>query len=176
MKNIKQHQKMKFDLPSLLVMTVLFLSSCELVELDSPPDNNIDNGDTEIVTGPSSVPTERVTFMSFLHGGSQKTWKATGFTLFGISGFQDCRLDDTIVIKSDGTYTYNAGDTMCGAEDNIPNKNGSWEFLEDENIILFSEGDSNQYTAEVVGLDENDIVVVGKYLGMEIKGSYSAGQ
>ncbi len=140
----------------------LIISSCELATLDS--------ADVLETSFPETV--EEVN--EFLHSGEEKTWKAQTFTLAGIEGFQNCRLDDTMVISSDGTYKYDGGAMLCGAEDSQRTKSGTWRILDGGLSILFDEGTANAYTAEVRSLDNNRIILRGTYFGLEINGTYTS--
>ena len=58
-------------------------------------------------------------------------------------------------LRSDGTYTYDGGANLCGAEDNVRMRTGTWRLINNGNNILFDEGLSNEYTANVEGLEDN---------------------
>lgn len=138
----------------------LIFASCELATLENP--------DAFEASFPATI--EEVN--EFLHSNQEKTWNAQTFTLAGLEGFQNCRLDDTMILSADGTYRYDGGTILCGAEDSQRTKTGSWKILNGGRRILFDEGTSNAYSAEVVSLESKKIILKGTYFGLEISGSY----
>jgi hypothetical protein len=152
---------------TLVLIAGMMLSSCNLVSLDEVVDK-------PEVYDPTTIPGSIEEFNAAFHGGSSKSWATVSFTLAGLSGIQACRLDDTIEINADGTYRYNGGVVLCGAEDNQKVKTGTWEVINDGNNILFDEGTEREYTAIVNGFDQNTLSISGLYLGINIKGIYKA--
>jgi hypothetical protein len=150
-----------------LLIVSLNFSSCELVSLEQPPD------EPEIFE-PTTIPGSITEINAALHGGSSKRWSSVSFTLAGLDGFQECRLDDIIEIKEDGTYSYNGGNTLCGAEDNQQIKTGTWKVIDNGASIVFDESSPREYTATVNGLDENSLSISGQYIGLNIKGIYNS--
>ncbi len=138
----------------------LIISSCELATLD--------NTDASKGSFPATIDEVE----TFLHNREEKTWSAQTFTLATLEGFQNCRLDDTMIISSNGTYKYDGGAKLCGAEDSQRIKNGTWKILNGGRSILFDEGTANAYTAEVNSLENKKIILRGTYFGLEINGSY----
>jgi len=123
-----------------LLWLILFLWACDVVEVDPvSPNNNFDDPvteDAEVVDiGSGTIPQDPVQFATFLHNNSSKVWVAEQFTIAGLSAFQQCRLDDSMVLSSDGTYQYDGGDQLCGAEDDASAKVGAWEFNA-ENAVM----------------------------------------
>jgi len=151
-----------------IILALGSMQSCNLVELDE----TTDEAKVPVIVGPNTVPQTESVFMDYLHGETERSWTANGFTIFGINGFQDCRLDDTIILRADGTFTYNGGSTLCGAEDSQTVVNGSWEKTPDESSVVFVQG-NNQYTATVTGLNDSLVVLSGRYIGLDINGVYS---
>ena len=151
-------------------------AACQLVELEEPGPGETDS-EAQLITGPTTVPADEATFLEYLHNGTDgmRTWSAKGFTLFGLRGFQSCRLDDEVSINADGTYTYDGGVELCGTEDNERTKSGTWE-LGENNTIIFDPGTDQAYEAKVTGLDQGEIVLSGTYLGLEIRGQYQVAQ
>lgn len=170
--NIK---RIKILSQGLVVALAVGISSCGLATLDDPITDREEGEEQEEqrVTGPSTIPSV-AEFENLFHGGSEKTWAGEAFTLAGFDGFQDCRLDDLITVNSDGTYNYDGGNTLCGAEDSEQTRTGTWSIINDGNNILFDEGTNREYTADVVGLVSDSITLSGDYLGLEINGLYIA--
>lgn len=158
-----------------LFSIALGMTSCELATLDEPTAEGEqgEEQEEERVTGPTTRPAA-AEFEQLFHGGSEKVWAGEAFTLAGFNGFQDCRLDDQITINSDGTYLYDGGNTLCGAEDNEQTRNGTWRIINDGENIIFDEGTNREYQADVVGLVQDSITLSGDYLGLEINGLYIA--
>ncbi len=138
---------------------------CNLVTLE---DGSVEG----IVAGPRTVPSSEEQIESILVGDSKRTWKAYQFTLLGNAGFQNCRLDDQMVLSIDKSYSYNGGQVLCGAEDNKEFKSGNW-FVQNDKLI-FVENEQTQYAAQILGLVQDTLVIRGTYLGLEIKGLYIA--
>ena len=160
---------MKNSIFALIVLGFTFYS-CDVIELSSGVETPADN---DIIQGPQTIPSDQAQFLEFLHGTESKSWDATGFTIAGISGFQDCRLDDQIKIFADGTYQYNAGSLLCGAEDNQSTRSGTWTLdLAQSSIIFQIDGDS--FEALVIGLDSEGIVLNGSYAGLPLAAQYQA--
>lgn len=157
----------------LLICLLGFLASCNLVEIKEGA-----NQETDPLGTIPSYPSSEAQFTQFFHSNDGHTWLADGFTLAGTSGFLDCRLDDQIILKASstnslvGTYEYNGGTILCGAEDNKTSKFGTYQIDFESKSITFDGGTSNETTATVSGLDETTIVLEGSYLGMTIRGKY----
>ncbi len=147
--------------------------SCQLVEIQNDEGSTADP--TAVIQGPSQIPADQETIAFYLHKGNTKSWKAQGFTTAGISGFQECRLDDVIILKADGTFEYDGGDFLCGAEDDQRLKSGIWEINLSEGVLIFNKGGQLEYRAVLVGLEQNAVVLAGSYFGLEIKGVYTSG-
>lgn len=172
--NIK---RVKISNYGLILIVVFFgMSSCDLVSLDDPiAENEQAQEDTsDKVTGPNTVPTTVEGFQTILSGEVEKMWSGEAFTLAGFDGFQDCRLDDQVVINVDGSYKYDGGSDLCGAEDNQQNREGTWRITNDKGSIVFDEGTDRQYEASIVGLSQDSLTISGSYLGLDVNGLYIA--
>jgi len=117
--------------------------------------------------------TDSANFRLLLTDSTSKRWTTSLFTLSGSTTYTDCRLDDIMVLFSDGTYDYNGGQ-LCGAEDNMTNRTGSWELDYSNKKIYFDKGTSEEYEAEVIGLTENELRLKGSYMVMEVRGLYKS--
>ena len=163
---------MKINLTIILSFTVVLIAgftfnSCQLITLEEPL------GDIDIFE-PTTIPDSIADFNEALHGGSAKSWKCASFTLAGLEGIQDCRLDDIIIIKADGTYSYDGGVVLCGAEDDQRIRNGTWEVINGGRSILFDKDFKREYSAAVVGLEQSTLSLTGGYLGLSINGIYTS--
>ena len=159
------HTKLKYWFLLSLFFTI---TSCEVVDLEQPAQE----ADAVMEILPSTIPSTIEDFENNLHGGTERLWATNSFTLAGLEGIQDCRLDDVVMIKSDGTYVYDGGQNLCGAEDNVRMRTGTWRLINDGHNILFDEGLPNEYTADVEGLEDNRLVLTGQYIGLVIRGVY----
>ena len=148
------------------------ISSCNLTQLDTPADGEGSRSYIEPATLPATVDA----FENEFHGGSQKTWRTLSFTLAGLDGLQDCRLDDVMLINADGTYQYDGGETLCRAEDSERIRTGTWEVNDDGRSITFDRGTVREYTTTVNGLESDIISVSGQYIGLAIKGIYTSAE
>ena len=156
----------------LFSVPVLSFIACELTSLEEPG-TNVDEMVMDVFE-PSSIPSSVSEFETMFHADEQLSWSAVSFTLAGFAGFQDCRLDDVITVNADGTYQYDGGEVLCGAEDSQRFRSGTWQIIDNGANILFDEGTNRQYTAKVNGLENGSISLSGEYLGLEIKGIYTS--
>jgi len=118
------------------------------------------------------VVTDLDLFNDQIAGQTSKEWYATDFTMEGIPGLLSCRLDDTITIFRDGTYSYDGGELNCGGED-VDSKNGTWEVDLENQTILF---DGNE-VAEIVSITETELTLAGVYSSdtfgtFDVEGTY----
>jgi len=166
MKNFK-----RLFLPVLL-FTVFACSTVE-EENDTPATavdasgNVVSKVDDGTVTASDSM-----NFLTLISDTASKTWKTSLFTLNGSTTFTSCRLDDIMMFFPDGTYNYQGGGQLCGAEDNQSTRNGNWEIDYTNRKIIFDKGSGNEYVADVIGLTANELRVKGTYMGMEVRGLY----
>ena len=167
----------KIAIYSVLVSLITFVVACDVNDSDEPNApvdsngniiNNVDDGTIEA--------TDSSNFRMLLTDTISKTWNTTLFTLAGSDMFTSCRLDDSFIFFADGTYEYFGGN-LCGAEDNKRNKIGNWELDYTARKVYFDRGTSNEYIADVIGLQKDELRVKGtyNYLGsnMEVRGLYS---
>jgi len=152
---------------AVLLIAGLIFNSCQLITLEQP------ESEPEIFE-PTTIPGSISIFNDAFHGGNTKNWSAVSFTLAGLGGLQDCRLDDTIEINVDGTYSYDGGDTLCGSEDTQQVRTGTWKVINEGANILFDEDTQREYTATVNGFDQNTLSISGQYIGLSIKGIYTS--
>jgi hypothetical protein len=162
---------MKKALLTLSAAALIFVA-CAENEDEGPANMAADTtiGETEITAADS------VNFKTLIDGGASKTWMASAFTLAGLTTFTSCRLDDEMVLNADGTYTYDGGVNLCGAEDNQQMKSGTWTLDFSNTMLLFDVGTPNQASALVIGLTENEIRLDGSYMAMEVRGVYTASE
>ena len=157
----------------LIVLLSATSISCDVVDL-----GNTDSFDEGLLTeeglnGPTTSPDTREEILNLLHNENFKEWEAEGFTLMGFSGLLPCRLDDSMTLMSDGTYQYDGGNSLCGAEDNARIKEGTWELSDDLQSIDFTEG-TNTYTAQLIGITSDQITLRGAYQGLSINAVYTS--
>ncbi len=138
-----------------LVFTSL-ISACSLVDLDEP-------GPTAPVDPPLGLPATAEELLTAIAGTeSGRTWSAETFELEGLSGFQLCRLDDTFMFFTDGTYRYDGGEVLCGGEDDQRIKTGTWELDFENSQILFDRETSKEYTATIAAAEGNRMQLLGQ--------------
>jgi hypothetical protein len=148
------------------------ISACEVVDLESP-ESDLSSDEKEQISSSNIKNTDSVSFRMLITGNQNKSWIANDFTLAGSDNLTFCRLDDELKFNADGTYNYDGGSQLCGAEDDSRIKSGTWKVLYSENKILFDEGLSNEYSADIIGLSESEIRLKGNYFTMEVRGKYS---
>ncbi len=154
------------------VLMISFFTSCTVA--DEEDNTNATDASGNVVSKVDNgtiTATDSMNFRMLLTDSVSKQWSTSLFTLAGSSVFTNCRLDDVMLIFKDGTYSYQGGQ-LCGAEDNMMSRNGSWELDYSNKKIVFDRGSSNEYIAEVIGLLDNELRVKGSYMGMEVRGLY----
>ncbi len=158
-----------------VILAGFFLAACDVVQLEQLNATDSEDGSLteDELQGPSTVPSTAEEVLSLLHNGTEKAWEAEGFTIFGMSGFLSCRLDDNMILAADGTYRYDGGVVLCGAEDNTRFKEGTWELSDDLQTITFVEG-SETFRADLMGLTTDQITLRGNYQGLEVNGVYTS--
>jgi hypothetical protein len=143
------------------------MGSCDIVELDPDNDPDMDKGDssTGIVNrGSEVIPNDSTDILTLLHGNGSKAWEAEEFSISGLNFFQGCRLDDQIILSNDGTYSYDGGEILCGAEDNQRTRSGSWELDFSTTRLIFDKGTALEYSADLITLENETVVLSGIYV------------
>ena len=158
----------------IFLVVLVCITACNIVE--PLPAHSDKTGDNEVDFGSRETPTDVEDFALMLHGGSSKAWKAKEFTIQGMSTFLNCRLDDTIILFSNGMYRYDGGDDLCGGEDNQREKTGDWTFDFDRKTLTIERGTENA-SATILTLEDGLVTWTGVYESsmfgtFHIKGSY----
>ena len=168
----------------LLSLIFIFLAnSCNIVSVDPVAENTVDEleepeTDEGIDVGSGETPTDSAVVFTMLTDGSSKTWGADDFLLegMGISTSQSCRLDDQITFNADGTFLYNSGDWLCGAEDNSEMRSGTFsvDLSEEDPVILFQgiEGFGNTSFSGKIWTLEEDLIVISSVYNSQVFGSF----
>lgn len=154
----------------MFVTLLLIATSCDLVDLDDPANTN--EPADEPMLAPQGLPSSMSEFNTLFHGDTEKSWSTISFTIASMEGLQGCRLDDSMTINADGTYVYNGGSQLCGAEDTQQNRTGTWSISAGIDQLTFDEGTDRSYTARLDALVQDTLVVSGTYIGLEIRGIY----
>ncbi|MEQ9423660.1 MAG: hypothetical protein RJQ09_04525 [Cyclobacteriaceae bacterium] len=152
-----------------LVLLIMPLISCQVIELEQ----DVEDETNSLIDGPQEVPSERDSVMHLLHGDVNKIWQAEGFTILGMSGFLNCRLDDSMTLFNDGTYIYDGGNSLCGAEDDTRIKEGTWSISDDLSTLIFKEGNLT-HQADLLGISNDQIRLRGGYQGLELNAVYTS--
>lgn len=157
------------------VLFILGLLSCTVVDNEEAlPVDNADNSNTsEILYNPVLI-TDSLDLVKKIAGDNMKSWTASRFTLSGSTLFTSCRLDDIMTFNRDGSYRYDGGNQLCGAEDNRRVKTGNWTTDFEKKTILFDEGTLKEYNADIIGFYDNKLTLRGTYMSMEVRGEYQA--
>lgn len=150
-----------------LFLLALAISACSVVEVE-----DIDNENAEI-NFDSTFPNSAIDVNAYLLGGESRTWTTLEFTIDGVNGFQNCRLDDQIQLNSDKTYSYDGGDMLCGAEDDQKLKSGIWEVDVDNRILTFDAGTDQEAIFYIESLDAEEIVVRSQYYSWQVLGKFT---
>lgn len=165
-----------------LLWVALFVG-CNIVEVEegnSPDSNNSPSGtEDQVNLGDQVLPEDALSLGQLLHNNDSKTWMASQFTIEGVGAFLDCRLDDTITLFSDGTYSYDGGANLCGADDDQRNRTGNWTFSFETLALIFEPGTDEEASATIVTLDEGVFTFTGVYQSnlfgsFDIEGRYTS--
>lgn len=140
---------------SILLLACLFtLHSCDLVELDEEPIPELEV--------PVGIPSNIDEFTFALASNDSRTWRTLGFRLEGLNGFQSCRLDDTFMFFTNGTYRYDGGPVLCGGADDKRIKTGVWEIDLTSNQVIFDRETNIEHSASVIGLNDGKIQLISQ--------------
>lgn len=134
------------------IIALLLISGCSVVELDEPTQLPIING----------LPSTTDAFVNAIAGESGRNWSTIAFQLEGMRGFQGCRLDDTFMFLTDGTYRYDGGENLCGGEDSLRIKTGTWEFNSNSNQIIFDITTNKEYSAQIIAIEDGKMQLTGQ--------------
>lgn len=153
----------------------LFAALLALVSCNESDDEPQSGGNPESnIDGSEIMANDSIELKMAIDGGSERAWSADAFTLAGSTSFTSCRLDDVMQFNADGTYVYDGGEVLCGAEDDQFVKTGTWEIDFENQRILFDLGTSNQTAATIIGLSDNELRVQGTYMMLDVRGIYSS--
>lgn len=156
----------------LIALTAGFLTACNVSESYSPILDNTTDLDENKIAAVSFEVNSKAEAEMVLTNGSERTWKTANFTLSNSTNLTECRNDDKFEFNSNGTYTYDGGVTLCNAEDSKRIKIGSWRIDFENSKLIFDEGTNQEYIADVIGLNSEEIRLKGKYFNLEIRGRY----
>lgn len=148
---------MKYIIPIFAIS--LFLASCS-------------NDEEEVKAAEESFKM-KVSDLVTLHGDSSVTWDANDDFTIAVYGKLDCRADDKLTLKSDSTYEFDGGDLLCGDEDNTKMRTGVWVADTSLSTITFDKGASNEFTATILGIKDNEIELEGTWNNLRISGTFN---
>lgn len=157
---------------NILILITITLTICQACGITTLTGEDILGPSVPSIAVVDEYPTTSSELMTILAGSENNTWDATGFEINGIKGFQNCRLDDQILLNSDGTYSYNGGEDLCGAEDNVKTKTGTWEANFGNRTLTFDKGTDRQATGEIATATDIKLILRGDYMGWELTGQY----
>lgn len=153
---------------SFYIICLFIMAACSVVEEDRG-----DSSGTQTISFENIYPESIIDANAYLLGGASRTWSTVAFTIEGISGFQNCRLDDEITLMDDNTYRYDGGTMLCGAEDNQKIKTGSWDFDEGSRTLTFDRGTTRESVFYIESLTAGEIVVSSYYYNYEVVGKFA---
>ncbi len=116
------------------------------------------------------APDNPMEIRTILSSSNSKEWVTTEFTMAGME--LECRLDDTFEFNNDGSFRFDGGDKLCGLEDILTIREGTWTLMADENKIKFDLGSGEVYFADYQKITEEEIRLSGSWGGMKIKGAF----
>ena len=155
----------------------MFAFACNVIDQAAPAESgsgqqqNPSSSINVVDRGSGNITSDPEEFAVLLHNNGSKVWSAEQFNIEGLGMFLQCRLDDAITLSSDGTYQYDGGQNLCGGEDDIQDRSGSWEFNVANRTLTFDRGTALETTGRLVTLEENLIVLEGQYIS-DLFGSF----
>ncbi|MEP1094414.1 MAG: hypothetical protein ABJG78_04860 [Cyclobacteriaceae bacterium] len=167
-----------FNRSILFFTALLLINACSIVGIDEQDPLVDGENSSQVDLGSGSLPTDEASFLQMLHNNSAKVWTAKEFTIEGFNNFLNCRLDDTITLNSDGTYSYNGGGTLCGGED-VSEKTGNWMVDFSNRLLIVDPGLETETSAKVVTLETGLVTLTGMYTStvfgvFDLAGSYES--
>lgn len=150
----------------------VFFQACEVATLNEENDPALTGGG--VLNGMGSFPATVEELETLLAGGTSREWTPVGFTIEGLTGSQPCRMDDNIQLNANGTYTYDGGPELCGAEDDTRIKSGSWSINFVTKTILLESEQDGQFTLTLAGTTADEVAFSGSYFGLEVLARYKA--
>ena len=175
----KQFNIMKKTIKLFAVAGLVALTIVSCKKKDSDDSTTADTTNTTATNGTNNsdptpsqdFPADEVSFKTAIANNDTKNWGEATFELAGV-GVQDCRHDDIMTLKGDGTYSYDNGALTCGTDE--ATKTGTWEANFTAKTITFDKGESDEYSADIVSLSNTKFVLKGKWNGMDISGTYAS--
>lgn len=158
---------MKLMKQVLCLLLIMVTTSCSVVEVDGM------DSEGNTISFEDNFPASAIDVNTYLVGGATRTWVTVAFTIDGVNGFQNCRLDDQIRLNDDLTYSYDGGTTLCGAEDNQKLKSGNWEVNASNRTLTFDKGTDREAVFYIESLDEEEIVVSSHYYSWKVMGKFT---
>lgn len=152
------------------VLAAAWIQSCGVVSLDEQQVLS-----QSIQINSSEYPGTEADLMIALANDESKKWEATGFTMQLIDNFQSCRLDDVLSLNANGTYNYDGGDVLCGAEDNERLKSGIWKLNYEERKLIFDKGTSKEIELYIEEASDTRVIVSSSYMQLKVVGRYEIG-
>ncbi|MEO9805823.1 MAG: lipocalin family protein [Reichenbachiella sp.] len=132
-----------------------------------------DASESNTITFENVFPNSLIDANTYLLGGGNRTWTTVAFTIEGVNGFQNCRLDDEIRLNEDNTYAYDGGTMLCGAEDNQKIKSGTWEIDAPSRTLTFDKGLDHESIMYIESLTSEEIVVSSHYYSWKVVGKFT---
>lgn len=149
------------------LLLISICAGCSVVEVEQSTEERSD------INVDGTFPNSAIDVNEYLLGGSSRTWTTLEFTIDGVEGFQQCRLDDQIVLHEDNTYNYDGGDSLCGAEDDQKLKSGVWAIDVDKRTLTFDGGSAREAVFYIESLTEEAIVVSSHYYSWKVMGKFT---
>jgi len=151
-----------------MVATILIsFGACDVVSIDS---GMLPSESENSIVFEDLYPTSVANAHSVLTGAGSRSWSVSSFTIENISGFQQCRLDDQIVMNTDGSFAYDGGGLLCGAEDSDQLKSGTWSLDYTTRTLTFVPDIGDQIELYVETLTGQEVVFSTSYIGLDILG------
>lgn len=144
----------------IVLLLAFFFVACGSDESNDPnPQTQVDAPDT------------REEIEGILASQNSRKWMVDEFRLAGMS--LDCRQDDSFEFFADGSFKFNGGDQLCGLEDILREREGTWNVLVDENKVMFELSTGEKYEALYEKVTEEQLRFRGSWGGMSIVGVFS---
>ena len=142
---------------------IFLLIACESFDQEAFDRGYTHEEDLEEYQVPTTFPNKAIEFDALLHGIDAHKWVAKEVYLAGFPGNQECRLDDHMILRKNGTYQFDGGKMSCGGND-VSTKHGVYTKDYANQQLIFDAGTSNEVVVQVSGLKEGVIALSTKVI------------
>ena len=135
------------------------------ISLSCSQDSSDPSPGTQVIAPNSVAEIEEI-----LSSTNMKSWNTKDFSLAGMK--LDCRMDDSFDFFSDHSFKFYGGDQLCGLEDILREREGTWMVDLENNKVVFTLSTGETYNAKYEKLTDEELRLTGTWGGMKIIGVF----